>query len=363
MRTLREGITRPLPKVSPRMLDALLWFYETGNWDGVGTGTRVALVDRKLVGHTRRGIKPDLIEDEGVAVLLAHGRLVHAVGDLVRERRSGAVCTVTGIHSGYIATDLGQGGVAAYLPVSKLPAVWADTTTPQQAELAEATPEALPDGRIPAQDNGLEALYTDQQLITMMRGVPLKNTRRRRAELLLQLPTPADRVEAMQQAHDGSCQVGGPDLVDALARVVEKHPRWRPVACGSRYLPCEMRPGQWGVIDIAEDVPGGIDWVTDEQGRAPLSWSSFEDARSAAAQLLANDRNGEPVGVAQQGWETSVVRVGDRISGMCVTYGGTQQGAVVAVVGPNREDCGGYRYLIHDEETGRRHTVFAELLT
>ena len=361
---------RTLPKVSNTMLDGLLWFYEHGNWEHVRTGTSAALVERKLVGHTRTGISPDRIEDDGVAVLLAHGRLTHSVNDLVRERRSGAVCTVTEIHSGYIVTTLGQGGVAAYLPVSKLPAVWTDTATPEQAELAEAehVPNALPEVTEPMLDaqpqlNGLEALYTDQQLVTMMRGVPLKNVRRQRAELLLQLPTPADRVAAMQQAHDTSCQVGGPDLVDALARVVEKHPRWRPVACGSRYLPCEMRPGQWGVIDIEEDTPGGIDWVTDEQGRAALVWPSFEDANEAAAQLLANDRNGEPVGVAQKGWDPSVVRVGDRIKGTCVTYGSAEEGAVVTVVGPNREDCGGYRYLIRDEETGRRHTVFAELLT
>lgn len=124
------------------MLDALLWFYETGNWDQVRIGTTCALIDRKLVAHSRRGHRPDLIEDDGVAVLLAHGRLIHAVGDQVRARHTGNVGTVTEVHPTYIATTIGNGGSAAYLPVSKLPAVWTETATPEEVELAQAAPDA-----------------------------------------------------------------------------------------------------------------------------------------------------------------------------------------------------------------------------
>lgn len=344
-----------LPKVSSSMLDGLLWFYEHGNWDHVRTGTSAALVDRKLVGHSRLGISPDRIEDEGVAVLLANGRLAHSVNDLVRERRSGAVCTVTEIHSGYIVTTLGQGGVAAYLPVSKLPAVWTETATPEQAELAEAEHVPNQDTR-PVELNGLEQIHTDHKLITMMFVALGENVRLRRAELLLQLPTEAARVAAMAQAHDASTQLGGPDLNVALSDIVAVHPDWRPVSCGGRYLPCRFDDGsrEYGVWDTETKS-----WV-ELGGAGEGRWSSFD---CAAENALSMSALAERV-LAQKPWDVSVVRVGDQIEGTCVTYGTTVRGTVVGVHGPVRSpDCGGYRYLVrtdHYTDHSRRHIVFAQ---
>lgn len=340
-----------LPKVSPTMLDGLLWFYETGGWERVRTGTSAALVERKLVGHSETGRRPDLITDDGVAVLLANGRLAHSVNDLVRDRRSGAVCTVTEIHSGYIVTTLGQGGVAAYLPVSKLPAVWTETATPEQAELAEAEHVPNEDAR-PVELNGLEQLYTDSKLITTMFIVLGENARLRRSELLLQLPTEASRVAAVAQAHDASKQLGGPDLAVALSDIVAVHPDWRPVSCGGRYLPCRFDDSsrEYGVWDTEKKS-----WV--EIGGAGVTrWSSFEfaDANAVSMSGLA-----ERV-LAQRPWSVSVVRVGDRIEGRCVTNNTAVVGTVVGVHGPIRSpDCGGYRYLVRTDD-GRRHTVFAQ---
>lgn len=353
-----------LPKVSPAMLDGLLWFYETGNWNEVRTGTSAALVGRNLVGHTKIGRNPDLIKDDGVAVLLANGRLRHEAGDTVREARSGNIGTVTEVHPTYIVTTIGQGGPAAYLPVSKLPAVWATTGDSEPAEDTQDTSDSgasdsgataeVPRAR---ELNGLEALHTDRALIGLMLSVPGENVRRKRAELLLQLPTPAARIQAVEQAHHASTQLGGPDLVVALADVVAIHPDWRPVSCGGRYLPCPFSDGsgEWGVYDTDESRRHEDAWV--EIGGAGVArWSSFayaaENAVSMsglAAQVLA-----------QKPWDMSVVRPGDRIEGKDVSVGGRVQGTVVGVVGPVRSpDCGGYRYLVRTE-TGRRHIVFAE---
>jgi len=347
---------RTLPQVSPAMLDGLLWFYEHGNWDHVRTGTSAALVGRKLVGHSRIGIAPDRIEDDGVAVLLAHGRLVHEVGDTVREaRRDGVVGTVTEVHPNHIVTTVGAGGVAAYLPVSKLPAVWRETAEPTDemdgAEQPETTPDAAEGVREP-ELSGLEQLHTDLALIKLMGSMPGENVRRLRAELLLQLPTPADRVKAVAQAHDASTQLGGPDLATALADIVAVHPAWRPVSCGGRYLPCQLDDGttEWGVYDTEAGA-----FV--ELGRRGVGrWQAFEYAAENAISMSAL---AEQV-LAQKAWGMSVVRPGDRIEGRCVTNNTAVQGAVVGVHGPVRSpDCGGYRYLVRTTE-GRRHIVFAE---
>lgn len=70
--------------------------------------------------------------------------------------------------------------------------------------------------------------------------------------------------------------------------------------------------------------------------------------------------------IVQQLWESSMVTVGDRISGECVTSGRTYTGTVADVHGPIRSpDCGGYRYRLTD--TGQTYangspiepTVFA----
>jgi hypothetical protein len=344
---------RTLPQVSPAMLDGLLWFYENRNWNEVRTGTSAALVGRKLVGHSRIGIKPDLIEDDGVAVLLAHGRLVHEVGDTVREaRRDGVVGTVTEVHPNHIVTTVGAGGVAAYLPVSKLPAVWRETTDEETgAELAEVVPDSA-DAPQAAQLSGLEQLHTDRALVRLMQSAPGENVRRRRAELLLQLPTPAERVKAVAQAHDASTQLGGPDLAVALSDIVATHPSWRPVSCGGRYLPCRFDDGSpdYGVWDTEAEV-----WL--EIGGAGVTrWSSFEYANADAVKMSGL---AEQV-LAQTSYAMSVVRPGDRIEGTCVTYGTTKRGVVVGVTGPVRSpDCGGYRYRIRDED-GRRPIVFAQ---
>lgn len=339
---------RTLPKVSPSMLDGLLWFYEHGTWDGVRTGTSVALLERRLVSHTRQGIKPDVMEDDGVAVLLANGRLAHEVGDTVREaRENGAVGTVTEVHPTYIVTTVGAGGVAAYLPVSKRPAIWTETNSVDLAEVAEVVPDAAPQREL----NGLEQLYTDQALVKLMTQMPGENVRRRRAELLLQLPTEAERTAAVAQAYDASTQLGGPDLVVALADVLLKHPSWRPVSCGGRYLPCRFDDStDYGVWDTEAEM-----WV--EIGGAGITrWSSFEYANQDALEL--SGLTGQ--GVAQKPYAMSVVRPGDVISGRCVTMGSTEQGHVAHVIGPIKSpDCGGYRYRIRSAD-GRTHVVYAE---
>lgn len=55
--------------LSAAMIEGLTHFHRHGNWGRVTCGTRVALLDRKLVGHSRRGIEPDLITETGFAVL------------------------------------------------------------------------------------------------------------------------------------------------------------------------------------------------------------------------------------------------------------------------------------------------------
>lgn len=71
--------------------------------------------------------------------------------------------------------------------------------------------------------------------------------------------------------------------------------------------------------------------------------------------------------IAQTGWAPSVVSVGARITGRCVTNGTSYTGTVAEVVGPIRTpDCGGYRYRLTD--TGQHYalggpiqpTVYAE---
>lgn len=341
---------RTLPKVSPSMLDALLWFYEHGNWDHVRTGTSVALLDRKLVAHERRGQSPSLITDDGVAVLLAHGRLVHKVDDTVRSRATDEVGTVTEVHSTYIVTTIGTGGVAAYLPVSQLPAVRTETSS---VELAEVVPDAAEVTEAPQRElSDLERLYTDHVLVKLMTQMPGENVRRRRAELLLQLPAEADRVAAVAQAADASKTVGGPDLAVALAEILVKHPNWRPVSCGGRYLPCQFDDGStdYGVWDTEAEA-----WV--EIGAAGITrWSSFQYANADAVSMSALSGQG----VAQKPYAMSVVRPGDQIEGQDVTFGSRKRGHVVQVSGPIKSpDCGGYRYHIRAED-GRRHVVFAE---
>ncbi len=228
------------------------------------------------------------------------------------------------------------------------------------------TPSSLPQGE-PAHDavavrpGRIIDGYDDHSLIAQLRDCGTASWRKR-AELYLQLPAPYrfDVAVAADLAHTGDPE----DIVAALAKLVYEHPQWRPVACGARYVPCQVGTTEtWGVIDLHDgDKAGGIDWVTDDEGHAALRWDSFEDAATAAAQLTDNERNGQPVGIAQPPWKASVVRPGDRIKGTCVTYGTPEAGAVIQVIGPIRTpDCGGYRYLIRDDE-GREHTVFAELL-
>ncbi len=54
-------------------------------------------------------------------------------------------------------------------------------------------------------------------------------------------------------------------------------------------------------------------------------------------------------GIVQQAWKPSVVMVGDRITGTCVSVGGQYTGTVAEVFGPIRSpDCGGYRYKLTD---------------
>lgn len=71
--------------------------------------------------------------------------------------------------------------------------------------------------------------------------------------------------------------------------------------------------------------------------------------------------------IIQEAWKASVVEVGERIVGTCVTSGRSYTGLVAAVVGPIRTpDCGGYRYQLTD--TGETYaggnpaepTVYAE---
>lgn len=61
--------------LKPAMIEALLHFSRTGEWaDSVCVGTQVALLDRKLVGHSRQGIEPDLLTELGDAVAAELGK-------------------------------------------------------------------------------------------------------------------------------------------------------------------------------------------------------------------------------------------------------------------------------------------------
>lgn len=60
-------------------------------------------------------------------------------------------------------------------------------------------------------------------------------------------------------------------------------------------------------------------------------------------------------GIVQRAWAPSVVRVGDWITGRCVTYNSAVTGEVAEVYGPIAwPDCGGYRYKLVN--TGRTYS-------
>lgn len=60
---------------------------------------------------------------------------------------------------------------------------------------------------------------------------------------------------------------------------------------------------------------------------------------------MANDMPTGPI--IQQPWQPSVVEVGHRITGTCVTSGRSYTGLVAKAVSPIRTpDCGGYRYQL-----------------
>lgn len=357
---------RTLPKVSPAMLDALLWFYETGNWDHIRVGTSAALVERKLVGHSRRGIKPDQITDDGVAVLLAEGRLTHEVGDTVRERRAeGLVGTVTEVHPNHIVTTVGAGGCAAYLPVSKFPAVWARTHEDDHgadlaadvAQLADSgdddhtTPGFVPEG------------YMDDLSLIINLDLDARNPRRRRAELLLQVPAPYRFKLSTVAARD---YLGDSDqIVSSLGRLVARHEQWRPVPVLARYIPCQIgQSEQWGVLDRSHPLDTGTPVWAADANHSELRWDSFDGAAAEARRLNATvpgaTLHTAGDAVVQTPYKGSEVHIGDVISGRCVTYNSERTGTVVCVIGPIKSpDCGGYRYRIRSED-GRTYTVFAE---
>jgi len=220
---------------------------------------------------------------------------------------------------------------------------------------------STPPNPVPATSSLALDTYSDQRLIASLR-LPGNSTRRQRAELLLQLPLAArwDVAVAAGREH----LTGDPQtLIDAIAEAVRTHPQWRPVACGARYLPCQVGiTDEWGVMDrhTGEDLDIA-DWAADERGPLPR-WDNFAEAAGVAEQMINNDRHGQSIGITQTLWKPSVVRVGDRVQGTCVTYGTAQAGAVLTVVGPiPSPDCGGYRYRIRDDEQ-QEHIVFAELL-
>lgn len=70
-----QATVTPGAKLSPAMTKGLIHFRRTGNWDGVRTGTVVALLDRGLVTHSRQGISPDVITDWGIDALVRLGEL------------------------------------------------------------------------------------------------------------------------------------------------------------------------------------------------------------------------------------------------------------------------------------------------
>jgi hypothetical protein len=84
-------------KLTAVMTKALIHFHRTGNWDGVRLGTVCALLDRDLVGHSRKGTNPDLITDAGRAVLIELGETV-AESPVLRllDTRTGLVRRILG---------------------------------------------------------------------------------------------------------------------------------------------------------------------------------------------------------------------------------------------------------------------------
>lgn len=59
--------------LSPAMAAGLTYFHRHGYWGDVRVGTRCALLDRDLIGHSRQGVQPDLITGTGFAVLAQLG--------------------------------------------------------------------------------------------------------------------------------------------------------------------------------------------------------------------------------------------------------------------------------------------------
>lgn len=65
-------------KLTPPMIQALVHFYCQGTWGDTHVGTTVALLDRKLVGHARPNIRPDVLTSLGREVLRELVEAAHA---------------------------------------------------------------------------------------------------------------------------------------------------------------------------------------------------------------------------------------------------------------------------------------------
>lgn len=83
--------------------------------------------------------------------------------------------------------------------------------------------------------------------------------------------------------------------------------------------------------------------------------------QTTTSRLTSGTETANRRGIAQAPWKPSVVQVGDRISGTCVTMGSKREGKVLTICGPLREDCGGYRYEIATDD-GRKAIVFGEFI-
>jgi hypothetical protein len=203
---------------------------------------------------------------------------------------------------------------------------------------------------------------TDERLIGWLLAYKTSWVRHRRAEQFLQIPA-AVRWDALLAAQGTLTQPDADALVDALTNVISTHPNRRPVPCGSRFLPCQIGDGKtelYGIVDMWADVARGRrGWITGSDTR-PMQWLTFEAAAVEAVQLTKDALGHNPIGIAQQTWQPSIVRIGDRISGTCVSIGSERVGHVTRISGPIRTpDCGGYRYEIITD-AGRKAVVFAQ---